>query len=132
MGMIGSVLTTASIVAGLPWGAAGVAAAYSMTGVCITIPSLFWFVCRSGPVRASDVYRTIAPSAVVCILVLGVLIFFRRWTWISSPISGLTAAFVITLTVSLLLFLVIRPARVALADLRLALRPMLQRRIEPK
>src|SRR5262249_1991158 len=61
-GLIGCTLIIASIFAGLPWGAIGVAASYSVTNVCLIAPLLFWYVTRSGPVRMWDFYRAIGPA----------------------------------------------------------------------
>ena len=50
--------------AGLPFGTVGVASAYSIFYV-LQLPGLMWFVGRSGPVSASDMYRVCVPAAVV-------------------------------------------------------------------
>jgi len=50
-GVVGSTIIILSILAGLPWGARGVAACYSVTFVVLVTPLLFWFVGRQGPVR---------------------------------------------------------------------------------
>jgi O-antigen/teichoic acid export membrane protein len=72
-GIIGSLIIVASIVGGLPWGAVGVAASYSVVFVCVVMPLLLWFVGRDGPVRTVDFYRTIAPSLCAALSVLGAL-----------------------------------------------------------
>ena len=60
-GLMGGAIAIVSIVAGLPWGATGVAASYAVADLCIATPLLFWYVGRRGPVRTIDFYRTIAP-----------------------------------------------------------------------
>ncbi len=61
--LIGSTLSVASFVAGMPWGAVGVAAAYSVSGILLRTPILLWIVGRKGPIRTSDFYRAaLAPG----------------------------------------------------------------------
>jgi hypothetical protein len=119
--LIGSTIIVVSILAGLPWGATGVAASYSLVFVFVVTPLLFWFVGRSGPVRTIDFYRTIAPTAYATVGVLAALLLLRRWVEFARPLSGLLASFAITVAVTLLLLLVLPRGRRALSDLKLSL-----------
>src|SRR3546814_17217279 len=49
-GMIGSTMTAISIVAAVPFGPVAVAASYSLSGLLVRLPALFWMVGRRGPV----------------------------------------------------------------------------------
>lgn len=49
-GVAGTVIAVAAFCVGLPWGALGVAAAYSLADVFLRGPLLMWWVTRSGPV----------------------------------------------------------------------------------
>lgn len=120
-GLIGSTIIVASILAGLPWGATGVAASYSLVFVFVVTPLLFWFVGRSGPVRTIDFYRTIAPTAYATICVLAALLVLRRWVEFAHPLTGLAVSFAIMVAVTLLLLLVLPRGRRALSDLKLSL-----------
>jgi PST family polysaccharide transporter len=51
----------AAFVAGLPWGAVGVAAAYSLTEIFLRLPALWWYVTRRGSVRPRDLFETALP-----------------------------------------------------------------------
>jgi glycosyltransferase involved in cell wall biosynthesis len=51
-----SVIMAASFIAGLPYGPAGVAIAYSASSLLIQTPVYYWLVGRSGPVRTSDLW----------------------------------------------------------------------------
>jgi polysaccharide transporter, PST family len=51
----------AAFAAGLPWGAIGVAAAYSLTELFVRLPALWWYVTRRGPVRLGDLIETALP-----------------------------------------------------------------------
>ena len=103
-GLIGGALSITSFIVGLPWGAAGVAAAYGGTGLAIRAPLLFWYVSRNGPVRQRDLYRTLslplaAGCAVACAVYgLRMLISFHR------PILGLAASGVVALVAIALVY----------------------------
>ena len=113
-GLIGGAIAVASIVAGLPWGAVGVATTYALTDLCLTTPLLFWFVGRRGPVRASDFYRACAPSA--CAAACSMLAVFAARGWLEAlPLAArLASAFAVTAAVSLLVFAAIPAGRRAL------------------
>jgi len=115
-GLIGGTITIASILVGLPWGGVGVATSYSLTTVCIVIPLLLHFVGRVGPVRTSDFYVTIAPSACAALCSMGAVFLFRRSSSLANPVANLAIASVITLVTTLFIFYVIPAGRRALHD----------------
>ncbi|MBA3805452.1 MAG: lipopolysaccharide biosynthesis protein [Acidobacteria bacterium] len=127
-GLIGGTITILAIIAGLPWGATGVALSYSIVWVCVIMPVLFWFVGRSGPVRTLDFYRTMAPAACAAVCVLGALLLFRRWAGVNSPLAGLIIAGGIASVITLLVMLVLPSGRKALADLRHLTASLMKRR----
>ena len=116
-GMISGFAMMAAIVAGLPWGAVGVAASYSIVSVC-TYPGLFWFIGRKGPVRARDFYRALAPAACAALSILVVLFFVRRWLGDVKPLVGLAINSVVALGVALLTLAILPAGRAALVDLK--------------
>jgi PST family polysaccharide transporter len=116
VGLMDGVIAVVSIAAGLPWGAVGVAASYSIVGLCLRKPLVFWFVCRVGPVRLSDFYRAIAPAACATLCVLAALFLFRRWVQISGPLVGLPICFAIAVGVAFLALAVLPAGRTALRD----------------
>ena len=119
--LLGGTLTIASIIVGLPWGALGVAASYSLTGLFVVIPLLWWFVGRKGPVRMLDFYRTLGPSAAAVISIVTALFIFRRALSVSSSVLGLLAAAGITTCLALLVLSAFRSGRAALRDVRASL-----------
>jgi O-antigen/teichoic acid export membrane protein len=127
-GLIGSTIMIIGIVAGLPWGALGVAVSYSFVFLCIVTPLLFWFVGRAGPVRTSDFYRTIAPTAYASVCVMVALTALRRWVSIPHPLVGLAVSAAITVAITLLLLSVLPRGRRALYDLKLSLLVLTDRR----
>ncbi len=72
--LLGSFITVASFVAGLPFGPAGVAIAYSLAGLFIGVPVLFYFAGRQGPVTTGDLWRR-----VICYLPLWLVVFGATW-----------------------------------------------------
>lgn len=117
-GMIDGAIAIVSIIAGLPWGAIGVATSYSIVGLCVRKQLLFWFTGRSGAVRTSDIYRAIAPSACAAAGVLAALFAFRRWVEMPRPFVGLVVGFVIAVVISLAAFSLLPRGRGALQDLK--------------
>lgn len=71
-----SAISVTSFVVGLPFGAAGVALAYSTTGLCVRMPLLYRAAGRTGPVRTRDLwtvfFKHLPVCAVVCFSCYGV------------------------------------------------------------
>jgi O-antigen/teichoic acid export membrane protein len=117
--LIGGIIAIVSIVAGLPWGAVGVAATYAVTDLCIYTPLLFWFAGRKGAIRAGDFYRTIAPSACASVCTLALLLVSRQWLALIHPvILRLAAAFAITAIASLIVFAILPAGRIAIQNFK--------------
>ena len=117
-GLISGPIIMIAIVAGLPWGAVGVAASYAFTRVFIFDPLLYWFVGRRGPVRTMDFYRTIAPFAVSSLSALLAALAFRRWSGVNSGIVTIVMCAIITAVVMLVTLAVIPAGRKALYDVK--------------
>ena len=127
-GIIGGAVAVVSILAGLPWGATGVAASYAVADLCIATPLLFWYVGRRGPIRASDFYRTIAPSAAASLCSLALLFSCRPWlNSLAGLIPRLSVAFALTVGVSLIVFSALPAGRLAMRNLKETLLLLLKR-----
>ena len=113
-GIIGGVISMVSIVAGLPWGASGVAASYASAEFFLVTPLTFWFLGRKGPVRAGDFYRTIAPAVVASILSAIVLVVARPWLMPFPLIIRLLGALVIAVVTTILALSVLPSGRQAM------------------
>jgi PST family polysaccharide transporter len=61
-------LCIASILAGLSWGVAGVAASIAIAGLLVRLPVAFWLATRRGPVSMGHVLTAIAPAASAAIV----------------------------------------------------------------
>ena len=117
-GLVGCTIVILSIVAGLPWGAAGVAASYSLTNVLVIFPLLLHYVGREGPVRARDFYGAVAPSVCAGLCALGVLLLFRAWGGVGHPVAGLAVACVLAAATALPVLWALPAGRRALRDFR--------------
>jgi PST family polysaccharide transporter len=117
-GLFGCTIIIISIIAGLPWGATGVALTYSATFLFILTPLVFWYAGREGPVRSHDFYRTMAPFACASGSSLLVLLGFRHWSAIHNPLVGLSACLLISAGTALLVLMVIPAGKSAILDLR--------------
>jgi PST family polysaccharide transporter len=116
-GIINGSITFASFLVGLPWGAFGVAVSFSVTGALIRMPLLFWFATRVGPIRAADIYGSIAiPLLAACSLV-GTIYAFRRLVDL-SPLAGVSSSAAIALVVTAIVFLVTPKGRTGIMDLK--------------
>jgi PST family polysaccharide transporter len=125
-GMISSLWSVLSIIIGLPWGAEGVAASYSILGLLRT-PVLFWFVCREGPIHAIDLYRAITPATLASICSLIILFGFRHGSGIVNPWLGTGLTALITIAVTMTVLMLLPAGRKSLLDL-LSLSRLVSRR----
>ena len=117
--LIGGAIAIASIIAGLPWGAVGVAASYAVTDLCLYTPLLFWYAGRRGAIRALDFYRTIAPSVCASLFALAVLLVSRQWLALIHPaILRLSVAFALTAIASLLVYAILPAGRLAIQNFK--------------
>jgi PST family polysaccharide transporter len=116
--MINSPISVLSIVAGLHWGAVGVATSYSLTRLLIANPLLYWFVGRRGPVRTMDFYRLLAPFAGASAVGMLACILLRKFVDFNSPLAGFVVNAVVMGIITLLVLLLIPAGRSALLDIR--------------
>ena len=104
-GVIGSSLAVASFLAGLPWGAEGVAMAYSLSGIFVRLPIVLFMACRRGPVGIAPLLRTALPIVGAALVSLGMGLVARRlagpihpvWTLLMT--AGVCAGTMLTLLV---------------------------------
>ncbi len=115
-GVIGSGIAVASFVIGLPWGAFGVALAYSLIGLFVRKPLLIWYVTRRGPIRPMDFLRVSAPHALVAVTVAAALGALRLFGPAGGPVQGLLWAAAISLPVALGMLAILPAGRAAMRD----------------
>jgi PST family polysaccharide transporter len=117
-GLIGGTISIVSFLAGLRWGAIGVAASYSLLWTYLCLPLLFWFVGRTGPVKTGDFYRVLAPFVTASLLTLAALLLFRNYVEIFNPVLGCLFTFTITMLIFLSTLAIIPSGRLALQDVK--------------
>jgi O-antigen/teichoic acid export membrane protein len=116
--LLSAPISVVSIVAGLPWGAAGVAASYSLARIFVANPLMYWFVGRTGPVRTKDFYKLMAPFVLSSTVGIFACLAFRHFFGLGNPLIGLAVCGSLILLTNLLVLLLIPSGRRALADVR--------------
>lgn len=117
-GIISGTITIISFWIGLPWGAIGVSASYSLFWLGAVMPLLFWFVGRTGPVKTKDFYQTSVPFLFASLGTALGLVFFRQRVEISSPWIGCVLALLIAVGINLLILTLLPAGRAALKDFK--------------
>jgi PST family polysaccharide transporter len=67
VGVYTSFLTVASFVAGLPWGAVGVAASYAIVNYVVVVPIVWFATGRQGPVSCADLVGLASSHAIATV-----------------------------------------------------------------
>jgi PST family polysaccharide transporter len=122
-------ITIASFVAGLPFGPAGVAIAYSAASLFLGLPIIYYFAGRQGPVTAADLWsrllRYLPLWAVVCATAYLMRLFFAN----SAPWKQLVICAPVGLIAGLIVVWVVPPMRRTALSLLDILQEMLSRRV---
>ncbi|MFN2530929.1 MAG: lipopolysaccharide biosynthesis protein [Pyrinomonadaceae bacterium] len=116
--LINAPISILSIVAGLGWGAVGVAASYSVARILIAQPLIYWFVGRRGPVTTKDFYRVLAPFTLATLLGIATCTVFRHFVAAINPILGLLICAPIMFASTILVLSAMRSGRAALMDVK--------------
>src|SRR5206468_1286777 len=101
--LLGSCITVASFVAGLPFGPAGVAISYSVGGLFIGVPTLFYFAGREGPVTTADLWGGIFRYLPLWIVVCGVTWLVHLLFLSSAPLVQLVVSSALLLVCAVVL-----------------------------
>jgi O-antigen/teichoic acid export membrane protein len=115
-GLYSSATTVIAFVVGLPWGAVGVAAAYTISDFLVRTPVLYYVIGRMGPVTAGDLLRLQVPPLIAA---LGTYAIVR---WLISDLAHLSgapriaAALVISYSLTLALIALRKEGRIALRE----------------
>lgn len=115
---INAPISIASIIAGLPWGAVGVAASYSLTRVLVVNPLVYWIMGRSGPVRTKDLYRHLIPFILASLGAFLACLAFRSFVDLGSTILTIGANGIVVLGTTVALLLLFPVGRSTLHDVK--------------
>ena len=105
-GIIGSILNIISFIVGLKWGAVGVAASYSISGVFIRTPIYLWWACRRGPVSIRVYFTLIVRYLSPAILIYLFIQSFRLQWPDMNPFCGLLLSFGIYFLVGVVMVII--------------------------
>jgi PST family polysaccharide transporter len=88
-----SLVTLAAFAAGIPFGVANVAFFYTVSGLVIQVPAIFYITGRSGPIRTKDLWVSMLWHLPVWGIVCGVAWLVRQRTlgeaaWIQLLAAG--------------------------------------------
>jgi len=87
VGIINSIIIVISFVFGLPWGATGIATAYTIATYVILVPTL-WYSYRRSPIRTRDFFSAILrPVIASAMMGFGIFVFRLYLTGVSSFVS---------------------------------------------
>jgi PST family polysaccharide transporter len=117
-GIIGSILTILSFVAGLPWGALGVAASYSLSGLFLRTPLLLWIIGRKGPVKTTDFYKAMVFPVTISLLLVLSLVSVRGFIKIDGPLYGIGLLLAIGLIITAMCLLSMQKGRETIKDFK--------------
>jgi len=122
-GTVCSGITAAGVVVGLPFGAAGVAAGFALSGLFVRLPCQFWVIGRRGAVSARDLYGSMVPSFAAALAVAGSTWALRHWSlWqqqlADRPLTALALLAAIAAAISLACFVLLPQSRDSLRDMR--------------
>jgi PST family polysaccharide transporter len=119
-GLIGSAISSVSVLIGLPFGPVGVAAGLALGTTFVRIPLVFWMAGRRGPVRTKDLFPPLVPSMIAACAVFVTVSAMHSLPALQSahPITGLLAAAAAAVVISLLCFLSMERSRHALRFVR--------------
>jgi polysaccharide transporter, PST family len=114
--LTGAAVRVAAMVAGLPFGAVGVAAGFAVSGLLVHVPLAFWMAGRQGPVSVKDLYVATIPSVLAAAAVFATVGALRQIPGLASwdPFPALAAALCLGLAAALLCFAAFRRGRRAL------------------
>ena len=117
-GWIGSATAVVSFLIGLPWGALGVALAYSVVGVLVRTPLLIWYVTRKGPLVPRDFYKMAFPMALAGLATFGAVAGIQPHLAEWGSVERLAAGTGLAVVVALIVLLVLPGSRAAIFDLK--------------
>ncbi len=105
-GIINSIITVISFFLGLPWGAIGVAAAYTIISYVLLIPTL-WYCFRRTPISIMDFLSAISRPVIASIIMGFTILLSRPYLTSVSDIVSIGCSFIIGFLTYLVVLLVV-------------------------
>lgn len=119
-GLADTAAVVVAVLAGLPFGAVGIAMAYAVAGLILRLPLAIWLGGRRGPVTSRDLAVALLPSLATAGAVAGSVAALRHTGWLAAtePLTGLVLGLAVALPVAFTIFLAIPRSRRILGILR--------------
>jgi PST family polysaccharide transporter len=124
-----SLITVASFVTGLPFGPAGVAIVYSVVVIFISLPILYYFAGRAGPVTTADLWVGMLRYVPVWAVVCGTTYSMRLLLASSAPLVQLVICAPVGLIAGAILICTLTPMRRTALSLVDILKELKSRRV---
>jgi PST family polysaccharide transporter len=113
-GVVSAAFASVAFVAGIAWGALGVAIAYAISEYLKTVP-LWRYISRRGPVRGTDALRSCGPLVLAGHIALAT-VWLAQDRFVPSPVAGLAEGLVLSYLVFGATALVFRSGRTTLRE----------------
>lgn len=117
-GLMNNAITILAVVAGLPWGARGVAAGLSIASVGILAPLLIYLTSKAGPAGVRDIWSAIGPAVITCVAGCVLLYIVRTQSAIDDAVVGLPLFFFLNVAFHALVMAASPSGRRAFTNLR--------------
>ncbi|WP_185973521.1 lipopolysaccharide biosynthesis protein [Ferrovibrio terrae] len=119
-GLADTAAVATAILAGLSFGAVGIAVAYAVANLTLRLPLAIWIGGRQGPVNRRDLAAALLPSLATAAAVAGSVAALRHTGWLvaAEPLAGLALSLGVALPVAFAIFLAIPRSRRILGILR--------------
>jgi O-antigen/teichoic acid export membrane protein len=115
IGIITSLLIVISFILGLPWGAKGVATAYTIATYTLLVPSL-WYCYKRSPISIKDFFLAISRPTIAS-MIMGSVIFLMRSYLINIPeVVLLSSSSVISFMTYIMVIIIIPGGLILLRD----------------
>jgi len=132
MNLITALTTIAVIGAGLPFGPLGVATAYSVGGLVISLPVIYYMAGRSGPVTTKDLWAGFFRHFPLCVTVAGASLLALVWAARYSPLVQLLICGPVGFAAGAATIYLIRPQREIAQHLFKVVSGMVRARLAPE
>lgn len=106
IGAINSTIAVLSFVVGLPWGAIGVAVAYTIATYVLLVPTL-WYSFRQSPISIRDFFSAILRPVIASIIMGFVILAVRSYLTNTLDIASVGYSFIIGFMTYLMVLLVV-------------------------
>lgn len=119
-GLVDAAAVAIAILAGLPFGAIGIAVAYAVAGLALRLPLAIFLGGRRGPVNSRDLVAALLPSLAAAAVVAGSIAALRHTGWLAAvePLTGLVLSLGTAIPIACAVFMAIPRSRRILGILR--------------